>query len=115
MKNFISKKLEVNMKNLIYMLVLLVSSNVLSQVGVNTQNPTRDLDINGNLRIANTTLKTEESNYNKVLVTDKNGNVDYWDKNKLLAKMEELPIEVKKLYFSNAPDPKKKNCYVWKI
>jgi len=95
------------MKNSLYILTFLISSFGFSQVGINTENPTRDLDINGDLRVKTTTNKSADTKYTKVLVTDKDGNIDYWDKSKLLTITKEIPVETKKLYFSNAPDPNK--------
>lgn len=58
-----------------------------AQVGINTENPTRDLHVEGNLRVRNLQNKAADSDYSKVLAVDNNGNVDYINKSNLLPDM----------------------------
>lgn len=76
-----------------------------AQVGIATASPSRTLDVNGDLRVRTTTDKSTDSNYNKVIAADANGQLDAWDKNSLLATIQELAVENKKIvYFSNSPN-----------
>lgn len=58
-----------------------------AQVGINTENPTRDLHVEGNLRVRNLQNKASDDDYSKVLAVDNNGNVDYINKSNLLPDM----------------------------
>lgn len=60
-------------KNLFCISVLLISSHFFSQVGINTLNPTKMLDINGNLRVRTVPDVTTQTVKN--LLTDANGNI----------------------------------------
>lgn len=93
------------MKNLYKILFILISATSFSQVGINTEEPTRMLDVNGNLRLQKTEYKANDNTYDKVLVINSEGNVDSWKKADVIAKMDELIVETKKLYFSSSPDP----------
>ncbi|WP_143745952.1 hypothetical protein [Epilithonimonas bovis] len=55
-----------------------------AQVGINTQLPTRKLDVNGNVRIEALTNKSDYASYDRILVTDNDGNIDYASKESLL-------------------------------
>lgn len=55
----------------------LISIQSYTQVGVNVSQPTRTLHINGNLRVSNLQNVSEDAAFEKILVTDANGNVDY--------------------------------------
>lgn len=58
--------------------VFLLTIGVLNaQVGINTETPTRTLDVNGDLRLRSTVDKTTDPAYNRVLIKDADGNVDY--------------------------------------
>src|SRR5690606_3550902 len=61
------------MKTRVYISIILILTIRLSfaQVGINTTNPTKDLDINGELRIRNLPTQSE----NAILVADKDGNI----------------------------------------
>ena len=93
------------MKNLYNIVFVLISTLTFSQVGINTEQPTRTLDVNGNERLQNTEYKINDPNYNKVLVINDNGNVDAWDKVDIIAKVSDLIVETKKFYSSISPDP----------
>lgn len=54
-----------------------------AQVGINTLTPTRKLDVNGNVRIEALTNKSENLSYDRVLVIDDTGNIDYTTKESL--------------------------------
>lgn len=69
------------MKKIIF--ILFISSNLLAQVGINTTAPTRVLDVNGNMRLRNSTDKSSDVLYDRVLVSDSNGNIDYVQKKTL--------------------------------
>lgn len=95
------------MKNkILYSLtVLLLSLSIKAQVGINTDSPTKMLDINGYLRLRVTTYPTAPTidNYDQVLVTDDNGNIEYWDKSAIIEEFKKPIVETKKLYFSSSP------------
>ena len=62
------------MKQNIFIINLLFISNVLlSQVGIGTTTPTKDLDVNGELRVRN--LPTQSANTSNLLTTDVDGNI----------------------------------------
>lgn len=49
-----------------------------AQVGINTSEPTRSLDVNGNLKVVELSNKTGVTDYRKIAVANaSNGNVDY--------------------------------------
>jgi len=54
-----------------------------AQVGINIDNPTRTLDVNGTTRMRAISDKSADINYTQVLTTDANGNVDYVPKSSL--------------------------------
>lgn len=77
-----------------------------AQVGINTSQPTRTLDINGDLRLRVANDKGNDSNYNKVIVTNDTGDVDFWTKQAIVDKMESLYVVNKKFTASKTgPDP----------
>lgn len=68
------------MRKIILSGVVLLSTFMVAQtgkVGINTTTPTKELDINGELRVRNTANKTNDATYNRVLVTDESGNVNH--------------------------------------
>ncbi|MFV0208514.1 hypothetical protein OBK13_04795 [Empedobacter falsenii] len=75
------------MKKILYIGFLMLFSISWAQVGINTDKPTRDLHVEGNLRVRNLQNKASDSDYSKVLAVDNNGNVDYINKNNLLPDM----------------------------
>jgi len=76
------------MKKIYSISSLLLSTFVLSQVGINTDQPTRTLHVEGNLKVAEIDDVSNLSNYSKVLVSDADGNVDYVNRKDLLPKFE---------------------------
>ncbi|MDK7373943.1 hypothetical protein QP519_00055 [Weeksella virosa] len=68
------------MKKIIYTAFLMLFSVSWAQVGINTDQPTRDLHVEGDLRVRDLQNKSEVSAYDKVLAADKDGNIDYIDK-----------------------------------
>lgn len=85
------------------LIALIAGINVFSQVGINTQDPTETLDVIGNLRVRTLEKKSDDSDYQKVLVTNSTGKVEYWDKSAILNEMKGTEIENKIMYFSTSP------------
>lgn len=84
------------MKNILILIAATASQLVVAQygnVGINTTNPTRTLDINGNLKISNLTNASEDGGFAKILIADAVGNVDY------IVRADLLPA--KDIYTSN--------------
>ena len=69
---------------------LVLSQNSIAQVGIDTNTPTRALDINGNLKIREISDESDNGQYTKVLVTNADGNVDYIYKKDLLPATDEF-------------------------
>lgn len=78
------------MKNFISGIILFSSVCANAQVGINTESPSRTLDVNGTLRVRTQTDQSTNSAYNNVLVSDANGNIDYVKKNTLNQQMVQL-------------------------
>ena len=78
------------MKNFISSIILFSSVCANAQVGINTESPSRTLDVNGTLRVRTQTDQSTNSAYNNVLVSDANGNVDHVKKNTLNQQMVQL-------------------------
>lgn len=74
----------INMRLLLASLAFFSFHEINAQVGINTQTPTRKLDVNGNARIEALTNKSDNASYDRILVTDNDGNVDYTTKESLL-------------------------------
>lgn len=74
----------INMKLLIFLCACFSFCKTNAQVGINTQLPTRKLDVNGNARIEALTNKSDNASYDRILVTDNDGNIDYATKESLL-------------------------------
>ena len=72
------------MKLLIFLCACFSFCKINAQVGINTQLPTRKLDVNGNARIEALTNKSDNASYDRILVTDNDGNIDYTTKESLL-------------------------------
>lgn len=62
------------MKNILLLPVFFVSQIILAQVGINTDSPTKALDVNGDMRIRN--IPVTSSNNIEFLVKDDNGNIN---------------------------------------
>lgn len=77
-------------------------------VGINTDNPTRTLDVNGNLRVTGIPDVTGNVNYPNILSINKNnGNIDYV-KPSAFMQSDINNVEVKRsIYIASAPDPTK--------
>ena len=97
------------MKKTIYILFILFQVYAFGQyenkVGINTDKPTRKLDVNGNLKITTLTDKTSDPKYTDVLITDANGNVDKVPISLIKNQISQSAIEVKRLFYtSQTPD-----------
>ncbi|MDM1061787.1 hypothetical protein HXZ62_04295 [Empedobacter falsenii] len=68
---------------LVSLATLLSTTTMFAQVGINTDTPQRTLDVNGNLRIRTLSDKSQTLSYNKILVINNNGDVDYINKSDL--------------------------------
>lgn len=98
-------------KSLYITLILLISNitnihaQVSDKVGINTTQPTKDLDINGNLKIRDLQDKSEDSQYNRILVSDENGNIESASRTDVKNQIESQIIETQKLkYLSTDAD-----------
>lgn len=95
-----------NMGKIIFISIVFFSTSIYGQnVGINTNSPTRALDVNGDLRVRTLTDKSTDAAYNNVIVANTNGEFDKWDKASLLSTIQTLAVENKKLtYVSNSPN-----------
>lgn len=91
------------MKNILSALLFCVVIISYAQVGVNTDNPSRTLDINGDLRVR-TLNKVTIADYPDVLVTDADGNIEKHSAQAIIDAISDLSVETKELYFDNSPD-----------
>lgn len=64
-------------------ILILLAITVNAQIGIETATPTRTFDVNGTSRIRTLTDKSANINYDQVLTTDTNGNIDFVPKNTL--------------------------------
>ncbi|WP_312768120.1 hypothetical protein [Epilithonimonas sp.] len=55
-----------------------------AQVGINTSTPTRTLHVVGDLRIRQLNDESDKADYDRILVQDQDGNIDYTTKSNLL-------------------------------
>lgn len=89
-----NKQLLINKKQHVMKILLTISilltSILNAQVGIKTEEPTRDLDVNGSLRTRTIEDKSADINYDRVLIADSNGNVDYVPKSQLRQPYAEL-------------------------
>lgn len=86
---YICKKIEkLSMKNKCFMLLLFASFITQAQVGINTDDPTKNLDVNGSLRVRSINLVGASSTKDSVMVTDGKGNLKYVSSSKI---MEQVP------------------------
>lgn len=61
----------------IFLFLLFISTNFFAQnIGVNTEDPTRSVDVNGNLRITNIASKENDDEITHLVVADVDGNID---------------------------------------
>ncbi|MGG5207700.1 hypothetical protein ACQWU4_02045 [Chryseobacterium sp. MIQD13] len=74
----------------IFYFTFLFCMNISAQVGINTQSPSRTLDVNGSLRVRTQTNQSATASYDNVLASDANGNVDYVKKSSLNQQMVQL-------------------------
>lgn len=102
MRNFILKRYK--MKKLYLILTCILGSQLFSQIGINTDKPTKTLDINGDIRVRTLTKKSTDSDYSKVLVTNNSGEIEYWDKVAIQNEMKGNEVENKIMYFSISPN-----------
>lgn len=75
------------MKKKYFFPLILISGLAFSQtgkVGIGTTTPERTLDIAGNLKVSNLEDSSNKNTYDKILVANSNGNVDYILKKDLL-------------------------------
>lgn len=88
------------------MSIYAISQN--QNVGINTENPTRKLDVNGNLRLATLPDVTNDSNFPKIMAVNKdNGNVDHITASSFM-QSDVNNVEVKRsIYLAPTPDDTK--------
>ncbi|HAR73736.1 MAG TPA: hypothetical protein DCR77_10085 [Flavobacteriaceae bacterium] len=91
------------MKNILLCLCIFISTDLFSQVGINTNQPTRNLDINGEARVRDL-KKVTIADYPDVLVTDINGNIEKHSAQAIIDAISDLTVETKELYFDTTPD-----------
>ena len=91
------------MKNILSAILFCAVIIGYAQVGVNTDNPSRALDVNGDLRVR-TLNKVTIADYPDVLVTDANGNIEKHSAQAIIDAISDLSVETKELYFDNSPD-----------
>lgn len=74
-------------------------------VGISTDSPSRNLDVNGNIRVRTLTNESTNPSYNNVIVANSNGELEKWDKTNIMALVGGYVIETKKIaYSSNGPN-----------
>lgn len=78
-------------------------------VGVSTTEPTRTLDVNGNVRLTNTTEKTENAAFEQLVAADSNGNVDIITF-PAVAQSDLVNLEVKKNIYLGTKTENTKEC-----
>lgn len=94
------------MKKILTTIIITYGISAYGQVGINNQNPVRTLDINGNLKVGNLEHKKDDTNYNRILVTNNAGEIEYWEKQDIVNKVDELQVINKKFSVSSSgPDP----------
>ena len=80
--------------NFILLSCFIFFSGILSaQVGINTANLKRTLDVEGNLRVRELTDKSQAPSYNKILVVNPDGNIDYINKQDLQPVKDEFTAD----------------------
>ena len=68
---------------LISLALLLFATTMSAQVGINTKTPQSTLHVEGNMRVRELNDKSQAPAYDKLLVVNANGKVDYIDKKDL--------------------------------
>lgn len=98
------------MKKIILLSTISLSSIFYSQtgnVGINTNTPTRTLDVNGDLRLKKGIDKSTDPTYKQLLAVDNEGNVDKIKFSALLQN-ENVNVETKRtVYIATNPDASK--------
>lgn len=91
--------------NLIIFLVFIQSTAFAQVMGVNTEEPTRAVDVNGNLRITSIQKKSNDVSVTHLIVADDDGNVDITKKP--TAPTADLSVETKSrvVILSNSDNP----------
>lgn len=80
----------------LYLFRLYFSTFVSAQnVGINTNSPSRALDVNGDFRIRTLTDKSTDAAYNNVIVANTNGEFDKWDSQLTLQPSRHYPSKIK--------------------
>ena len=95
------------MKTYILFLLNLFALNIANaQVGINTNTPTKSLDINGDFRLR-TLNKVTITDYPDVLVVNNDGDVEKHSAQAIKDAISDLTVETKELYFDTSPDGSK--------
>ena len=68
---------------LVSLVTLLSTTTMFAQVGIGINSPQRTLDVNGNIRIRTLDDKSQTLYYDKILVVNNNGDIDYISKGDL--------------------------------
>lgn len=92
------------MKTYILFLLNLFALNIANaQVGINTNTPTKSLDVNGDFRLR-TLNKVTITDYPDVLVVNNDGDVEKHSAQAIKDAISDLTVETKELYFDTSPD-----------
>lgn len=95
------------MKTYILFLLNLFALNIANaQVGINTNTPTKSLDVNGDFRLR-TLNKVTITDYPDVLVVNNDGDVEKHSAQAIKDAISDLTVETKELYFDTSPDGSK--------
>lgn len=78
--------------------------SIYSQVGINTATPTKMLHVQGNMRVRDLTNQSDAKTYDRILITDANGNIDYATKSAMIP-----------LSFSGAPYDKISQAQIYNM
>lgn len=93
--------MKINIKKLVFFMSMMLSANIYAQVGINTDEPTRMLDVDGNLKVRSLGDKSSNTTtYNRVLVTDNLGNIDAINLTDLKNQINEEIVENKLIYYT---------------
>ncbi len=93
------------MKKLITFFTVVYSVLIFSQVGIGTLSPDKTLDVNGDFKIDVMTDKSNDLQYDKILVANESGEIGAWTKEGIREQIESVMLENKKvIVFSNTPD-----------
>lgn len=93
------------MKNILILIALSFGILISAQVGIGNSDPVRTLDITGNLNVRNVEYKNADPNYKNVLVTNADGEIEFWDKQDIKDKMDDMYVVNKKFSVSTTgPD-----------